>query len=60
MDFNFTNYLEVIEGTTWNSFDNNYSDKMAEAIYQRFDEYDTANWEADVQYFIEHYDEYLA
>jgi hypothetical protein len=56
--FNFTNYLEVVEGMTWNYFDDNYSDKMAEDIYQRFDKYDTSNWENDVQYFIEHYEEY--
>lgn len=57
--FNFANYLEVVEGITWNYFDNNYSGKMADEIYERFDEYDTANWENDVNYFIEHYDEFV-
>jgi hypothetical protein len=57
MEFNFTNYLEVVEGMTWNYFDNNFFGKMADDVCQRFDNYDVSNWENDVNYFIEHYEE---
>lgn len=48
LQFNFSNYLEVVEGLTWNDFDENYDDRFADIIFDSYMQYDVERfWEID-------------
>ena len=53
MKFNFPNYLTVVEGISYSYYDNNYDGQQAAEIEARYMQYDTANWEADVERYLE-------
>jgi hypothetical protein len=58
LDFNFSNYLMVIEGISYNYFDSNYDGRQADEIIDGYNNYNINNWEKDVEtFFDDNYDD---
>ena len=58
LDFNFSNYLIVIEGISFDYFDSNYDGRQADEIIESYNNYDINNWKKDVEtFFDDNYDD---